>query len=67
MVSSKQIRVSTDFSNLMFDMSKQTGLSVTGVTKIIAVQLRTNQVQFIVSDKKVKVKQNGGFGLIDLF
>lgn len=60
------MRVSDDFSILMTDISKRSGLSVPSVTKIVAVQLRTNQVEFIVKDKRVRVKQNGGLGLIDL-
>ena len=66
MVNSQQIRVSTDFSMLMTDISKRIGLTVPVVTKIVAVQLRTNQMEFVVDDKKVRVKQKGGLGLLDL-
>ncbi len=66
MVNSQQIRVSTDFSMLMTDISKRSGLTVPVVTKIVAVQLRTNQMEFVVDDKKVRVKQKGGLGLLDL-
>jgi len=66
MVNSRPIRVSTDFSILMTDISKRSGLSVPGVTKIVAVQLRTNQVEFVINNKKVRIKQNGGLGLVDL-
>lgn len=71
------MKVNPDFKQLMFDIGKRSNLSATSVTKIVAIQLRTNQMEIevprlfdnnrtLVKFKKVRIKQNGGLGLIDL-
>ena len=79
MVNGVGMRVNPDFKRLMFDIGKRSNLSATSVTKIVAIQLTTNQMEIevprlidsrqrnsLVKFKKVKIKQNGGLGLVDL-
>jgi len=77
MVNNRLMRVSPDFRDLMLDIGRKTNLSPASVTKIVAIQLKTNQMEIevprmfdnnrtLVKFKKVKIKQNGGLGLIDL-
>jgi len=71
------MRVNPDFRKLMVDLGKRSNLSPSSVTKIVAIQLRTNQMEIeiprmfdtkqnLVKFKKVRIKQNGGLGLVDL-
>ncbi len=69
MVNGRKLNISPNLFNLLEKTKDKTGLSLFSVSEVLAIHIKTKQIEIKVPRKnqKVTIKQNDKKGLIDMF